>query len=83
MHFSFYLHPLHFPVPTFCNKQNRISIPLEYLSDRYEEIPMDKPVYVLCASGSRSATGASFLKNHGYESYVISGGMKAMRKIIR
>lgn len=63
-------------------KKNRISIPLEYLAEKYEEIPMDKPVYVLCASGSRSATGASLLKKYGYESNVISGGILAMRKII-
>lgn len=64
-------------------KKNRISIPLEYLSERYEEIPKENPVYVLCASGSRSATGASFLKNLGYDAHVISGGIKAMRKIGR
>lgn len=62
-------------------KKNRISIPLEYLVGRYKEIPMDKPVYVLCASGSRSATGASLLKNFGYDSYVVSGGILALRKI--
>jgi len=62
-------------------KKNRINIPLEYLVERYEEIPMDKPVYVLCASGSRSATGASLLKNYGYDSYVVSGGILALRKI--
>lgn len=62
-------------------KKNRISIPLEYLVEKYKEIPMDKPVYVLCASGSRSATGASLLKNFGYDSYVVSGGILALRKI--
>lgn len=62
-------------------KKNRISIPLEYLVERCEEIPINKPVYVLCASGSRSATGASILKNIGYNAYVVSGGILALRKI--
>jgi hydroxyacylglutathione hydrolase len=38
---------------------------LGYLDDRAGEIPADKPVIVQCASGNRSAVGASILQAKG------------------
>ncbi len=44
-----------------------------------EKLPAkDKPVYVICASGHRSRTGAKTLLKLGYtDVYSVSGGMQA------
>lgn len=42
---------------------NAINIPLQDLNKRISEIPRDKPILVNCASGYRSATGSSIIKN--------------------
>ena len=36
------------------------------LKDRYQEVPKDRPVAVVCGTGYRGAIAASFLKAHGY-----------------
>ncbi|MEO8210862.1 MAG: MBL fold metallo-hydrolase [bacterium] len=40
-----------------------ISMPLNELRDRYNELPRDKPVVVHCAGGTRSAAASSILEN--------------------
>ncbi len=44
-----------------------INIPLNELADRVNEIPNDKPVVVVCASGNRSRTGANKLVDAGID----------------
>lgn len=46
---------------------NAINIPLNELSKRVSEIPNNKPIIVVCASGNRSKTGASKLVDAGFE----------------
>lgn len=55
-----------------------VRIPLKELYKRYDELDKDLVIYTLCASGNRSATASSFLINHGYETAVIAGGVKAL-----
>ncbi|MBI5667721.1 MAG: rhodanese-like domain-containing protein [Chloroflexi bacterium] len=43
-----------------------VHIPLDDLPARVNEIPTDKPVVIVCASGVRSLYGASFLAEAGY-----------------
>jgi glyoxylase-like metal-dependent hydrolase (beta-lactamase superfamily II)/rhodanese-related sulfurtransferase len=42
---------------------NSINIPLPELNERTDEIPLDKPITVHCASGYRSAAGSSIIAN--------------------
>lgn len=52
-----------------------VHIPLNTLPDHLAQIPADKPVVVVCASGVRSLYGASFLLENGYsEVYNLDGG---------
>lgn len=44
-----------------------INLPLSQLGSRVNEIPKDREVYIICASGNRSGQAVSFLKRHGYE----------------
>ncbi len=56
-------------------------IPLGYLADRLGEIPRARPIVVQCASGVRSAIGASLLRARGVDRVAnLTGGITAWRK---
>jgi rhodanese-related sulfurtransferase len=52
-------------------------IPLADVPERVEEIPDDQRVYVICASGPRSARAVEFLNRQGYDTVNVAGGTKA------
>lgn len=55
-----------------------IHIPLGEISNRMHEIPRERPVVLICASGARSAMAATALAKAGFsEVYNFSGGMGA------
>jgi len=55
-----------------------VHIPLGEISQRMNEIPQDKTVVVICASGGRSSMAATAIANAGYSDvYNFSGGMAA------
>jgi rhodanese-related sulfurtransferase len=47
-----------------------INIPLSEFEERFNEIPNDKDVVMVCKNGSRSLRAAGFLVNHGYDKVV-------------
>jgi len=49
---------------------NIINIPLSEFEERFNEIPKDKEVVMVCKSGGRSLRAAGFLVNHGYTNVV-------------
>ncbi|GAB4518602.1 MAG: hypothetical protein OHK0046_26420 [Anaerolineae bacterium] len=52
-----------------------INIPLDKLSARLKDIPKDKTVVMVCASGNRSASAAKMLTDAGYgDVYNLLGG---------
>jgi len=53
-----------------------ISIPLSTLSQRAGEIPRDRRVYVICASGGRSLAGADVLNQAGWDTVSVAEGTK-------
>lgn len=52
-------------------------IPLGELADRVDEVPRDRPVYVLCHVGGRSARATRFLADQGVDARNIEGGIVA------
>ncbi|MBA3309787.1 MAG: rhodanese-like domain-containing protein [Nocardioidaceae bacterium] len=52
-------------------------IPLMELSQRFDEVPTDRQVLVVCRSGARSAQATAFLQAQGCEAVNLAGGMKA------
>lgn len=53
------------------------NIPSSQLRQRYKEVRPDKPVYLYCQSGARSARAAMFLKKKGYTQLnQLKGGFK-------
>ncbi len=58
------------------------NIPVDDLRDRLEEIPEDKPVYVLCESGVRSYIACRILAGHGYDAYNFAGGFRLYDTVV-
>ena len=51
-----------------------VPIPMGQLPNRMAELDRGAPVYVVCASGNRSATMTGFLRNAGFDAYSVAGG---------
>ena len=55
-----------------------ISVPLNQLAQRANELPKDRPLLVYCAGGYRSSIAASILQHHGFNHVSeIAGGITA------
>ncbi len=55
-----------------------LSIPLNRLSERVEELPRNRPLLVYCAGGYRSSIAASLLQQRGFDRVSeIAGGIAA------
>jgi rhodanese-related sulfurtransferase len=52
-------------------------IPLGDLVERIDEVPTDGTVYVICATGVRSAKAAAHLRSLGIDAVNVAGGTKA------
>lgn len=50
-------------------------IPLGELSRRINELPKDKEIACICATGSRSSSAAKMLSRQGYNVINVRGGM--------
>jgi len=50
-------------------------IPLGDLSKRIDELPKDKEIICVCASGSRSRSATKFLVDAGFNAFDMKGGM--------
>ncbi|UUZ79487.1 rhodanese-like domain-containing protein [Paenibacillus sp. P26] len=57
-------------------------LPMNTIPSRLEESPRDRPIYVVCAHGVRSAHVCAYLKHHGFEEVVnVEGGMAALAQL--
>lgn len=52
-------------------------VPLGRLADQVGQLPRNTPVYVICASGSRSMAAAGFMMRAGIDAYSVAGGTGA------
>jgi rhodanese-related sulfurtransferase len=61
-------------------------VPLARLA-QVSDLPRNRPVYVICASGNRSKAGASLLTGAGVNAYSVAGGtgawMSAGRPVVQ
>lgn len=56
--------------------QGAVLLPLYELAERMGEVPLDRPVYVICYSGERSLQAVKFLMSQGYRLvFHVSQGM--------
>jgi rhodanese-related sulfurtransferase len=51
-------------------------MPLMSVPQRVDELPTDRPVYVVCAVGGRSAQAAAFLAARGVDAVNVDGGTR-------
>jgi hypothetical protein len=49
-------------------------IPLASVPARLGQLPTDRPVYVICASGNRSLTATAWMRSAGIDAYSVAGG---------
>jgi len=57
-------------------------MPMNTIPDRLEELPKDRPLYIVCAHGVRSMHVCYYLKQHGFEQVVnVEGGMAALAQL--
>jgi rhodanese-related sulfurtransferase len=55
-----------------------VLVPLPELPERFSELPADRPLLMVCRSGSRSAAAAAFLLRNGFQDVAnVAGGMDA------
>ena len=52
-------------------------MPMGQLASRLGELDRDRPVYVVCASGNRSAAMTDVLVTNGFDAYSVAGGTGA------
>lgn len=57
-----------------------LHIPLGELPSRIDELaelPDDRPLYVVCRTGGRSAQATAWLNDNGWDAVNVAGGMKS------
>jgi rhodanese-related sulfurtransferase len=52
-------------------------MPMGQLPSLVGELPKDRRIYVICASGNRSLSMTSFLVQSGYDAWSVAGGTSA------
>ena len=52
-------------------------VPLSEFGERFQELPRDRPLLMMCAGGTRSAAATAHLLRNGYTDVVnVAGGIK-------
>lgn len=58
--------------------QGALFLPLSEIQQRFKELPTDKTLVLVCASGARSSSAATFLVQNNYKDlYNLQGGLAA------
>lgn len=52
-------------------------LPMGHVPSRLDDLPKDRPVYVICASGNRSLAMTSYLMRAGVDAWSVAGGTSA------
>jgi rhodanese-related sulfurtransferase len=57
-------------------------IPMSTLGVRIDEVPKDRPIVVMCASGSRSQSATAYLRQAGWEDVgSVAGGIDGWERL--
>lgn len=54
-------------------------VPMSHLPSRVDQLPTDRPVYVVCASGNRSLAMTAYLLRAGVDAWSVAGGTEAWK----
>ena len=58
-----------------------VNIDKDNFEEHIEELPKDRPIYLLCYTGQKSDEMAEMLSEQGYEIYSIEGGYRAWLRV--
>lgn len=62
--------------------EGSLFIPMSQLGVRLDEIPKDRPVMLICASGSRSTSATAYLLQNGWEDVgSVAGGIDGWQRL--
>ncbi len=57
-------------------------IPMSQLGVRMDEVPKDRPILMICASGSRSQSATAYLRQQGWEDVgSVAGGIDGWERL--
>lgn len=59
-----------------------VNIPLQELSSRMKKLDVERPIVTCCASGMRSASAKTILKQNGFQAYN-GGGWNALKNKLK
>ena len=59
-----------------------VNLPVDDLRERLREVPVGKPVYVICQSGLRSYIACRILAQQGFKCYNLSGGWRFYANVV-
>jgi rhodanese-related sulfurtransferase len=60
-----------------------INIPLGEIASRFQELPRDKPLAVMCHHGGRSAQATAWLRQQGFDQASnVAGGIDAWARLV-
>ncbi|HKE98512.1 MAG TPA: rhodanese-like domain-containing protein [Actinomycetes bacterium] len=54
-----------------------VHLPMRSLPLGFTDLPADRPLLIVCRSGSRSAVAAAFLRRTGRDARNVTGGLRA------
>jgi NADPH-dependent 2,4-dienoyl-CoA reductase/sulfur reductase-like enzyme/rhodanese-related sulfurtransferase len=60
-----------------------VNTPLEELRQRLEELPNDRPLWLICGVGQRAYYATRALRQNGYDVSILSGGMATWEVVSR
>lgn len=60
-----------------------LNMPFSDIWNEIDDVPRDKPVYVLCKTGAVSEEIVEILTDRGYDAYNVEGGYMAYREYLR
>lgn len=65
-----------------CVSGDCLNIPLDELARRWQEVPQNRPIAVLCHHGVRSQKAANFLAAQGLDAQSVEGGIDAWSRLV-
>jgi NADPH-dependent 2,4-dienoyl-CoA reductase/sulfur reductase-like enzyme/rhodanese-related sulfurtransferase len=63
--------------------EGAVHIYVNELRDNLDKLDNDKPVFIFCAVGFRGYLAVRVLRNLGYEAYNVTGGIEAIKRVLK
>ncbi|MCT8139270.1 rhodanese-like domain-containing protein [Anaerobacillus sp. CMMVII] len=61
--------------------ERSVNIPFSEVAERYDELPFDQEIAIICYGGSTSIQIAEELRDAGFHPVVVTGGYKAIEEV--